>query len=111
MKNNEAAKPPAIVQTTPGKGKEADSDEAVLPAAPPKTGILPTGLSRAMVIGSVLLVLTVGTVGLFGNRFMLIPSTRSENGIVYRLDRLNGRVSFCSPAACVAIPDKSEAAD
>ena len=111
MKTNEATKPASMAPPSGAKGKEPDNDEAVAPTPPPKAGLLPTGLSRAMVIGSILVVLTGGAVGLFGNRYMLIPAVRSENAIVYRLDRMTGRVSFCSPAACVEVSEKAESAN
>ena len=109
MKPNEAAKPTLVAAPTGAKSRESDSDDAIAAIAPPKAGLLPTGLSRAMVIGSTLVVLTGGAVGLFADRYTVISAMRSENAIVYRLDRMTGRVSFCSPAACVPIPEKAEA--
>jgi len=108
MKPNEGTKPTLVSSATTGaKGKDADADEALVPPPPPKVGLLPTGLSRAMVIGSVLVVITGGAVGLLGNRYSIISAVRSENAIVYRIDKLTGSVSFCSPAVCTTIPDVS----
>ena len=109
MKSNEGTKPTLVASTHAGaKGGELDGDDAVAAPVAPKSGLLPTGLSRAMVIGSVLVVLTGGAVGLFGDRFTLVSAVRSENAVVYRLDRMTGRVSFCSPAACVPVQEKSD---
>lgn len=105
MKPNESVKPPAAPAP---RVKEADTDETAHPPAPQKAGLLPTGLSRAMVIGSILLVSAALAIGLFGDRYTLIAASRSENALAYRLDRLTGQVSFCSPASCVALADKSE---
>jgi len=109
MKTNEAAKPTTGVAPAGAvKGKEPDADEAAPPPAPPKPGLLPTGLSRAMVIGALLLFSAIVGVGLFGGRYALISALRTENAIVYRIDRMTGRVSFCSPAACMPVPEKAD---
>jgi len=107
MKPADAVKPSTNGPNLP-RGKEPEGEEGVAAPTPPKTGILPTGLSRAMVIGSFLLVSAVVGVGLFGDRYTIISAVRTENAIVYRIDRMTGRVSFCSPAACVPIAEKSE---
>lgn len=107
MKSNEAPKPALVVPP----GKEPDDDTAVAVPPPVKTGLLPTGLSRAMVIGSVLLVSAVVGVGLFGDRYTLVAAQRSENAVVYRLDRMTGQISFCTPVACVPVADKTAAAN
>lgn len=93
------------------KKKHLPGDEPASLAPAPKAGLLPTGLSRALVIGSVVLALAGMTVGLFGDRYALIPAQRSENAVVYRIDRLTGSVAFCSAAACVALPEKSDLAN
>ena len=68
--------------------------------------MLPTGLSRAIVIAA----LVWGTVtlanGLFPNRFELVPAPNAQNSFMYRLDRLTGHVYFCGAQQCVAIPMK-----
>lgn len=107
MKPNDSVKP--ATAPTP-RGKEPDGDETASAPVPQKAGLLPTGLSRAMVIGSILLVLAALAIGLFGDRYTLIAASRSENALAYRLDRLTGQVSFCSPAACVALAEKNESA-
>ena len=113
MKSNAAAKPavPASVTALGRKQVPDDGNETLLPVAPPKTSFLPTGLSRAIVIGSVLFMVTACAVGLLGNRFALIPVTRSENAMAYRLDRLTGSVTFCSSVQCAPIPAKMDKID
>ncbi len=84
---------------------EAD-DEPKAEMPPPKTGFLPTGLSRAIVLGSVILGAVVLTPLLIGHRYELVTVPRSENALAYRIDSLTGRVSLCSAAACVPIAEK-----
>lgn len=107
MKPNESAKPAGAPAP---RSKEPDIEETANAPAQQRTGLLPTGLSRAMVIGSILLVAAALAIGLFGDRYTLIAASRSENALAYRLDRVTGKVSFCSPASCVPLAEKSEAA-
>ncbi len=111
MKSSEAVKPSLVPSGGHAKGKDTDGDEPVAAPAPVKVGFLPTGLSRAMVIGSLLLVSAVIAVGLFGDRYTLVSALRSENAVIYRLDRLTGQISFCSPVACVPVAEKAPTAN
>lgn len=86
--------------------KPEPDDEAKADMPPPKTGFLPTGLSRAIVLGSVILGAVVLTPLLVGHRYELIAVPRSENALAYRIDTLTGRVSLCSAAACVPVAEK-----
>ena len=72
---------------------------------------LPTGLSRAIVIATILGALAFVTTSLLSNRYELVAATKSDNAIVYRLDRLTGRVSFCSASQCNVLPNRAEAAN
>ena len=105
MKSNEAPKSalPASIPP-PARRQSPDEDETIAPPAPPKATFLPTGLSRAIVISSTLLMITAGAVGLLGNRYTLVPIPSSPNATAYRLDRLTGRVAFCSPLQCAPMP-------
>jgi hypothetical protein len=94
--------PPVIVKK--GKGSDGDDDGAASGEAPPKQKLLPTGLSRAIVIASIFASLVVALSGLFANRFELVPAPNSTNGFMYRIDRLTGDVQFCSPAGCSEPP-------
>jgi len=107
MKPNESVKPASAPAP---RGREPDMDETAKAPAQQSAGLLPTGLSRAMVIGSILLVSAALAIGLFGDRYTLIAASRSENALAYRLDRVTGKVSFCSPASCVAVAEKGETA-
>lgn len=80
-----------------------DDDAPKLPA--PKAGLLPTGLSRAIVIGSLILGMLVTSL-VFSHRFELVAAQRGENAFVYRIDTLTGHVSFCSSVACVPVSEK-----
>jgi hypothetical protein len=112
MKQNEAvAKNASVTSPTGGSTRNADEDAPVVPPPPPKVGVLPTGLSRAIVIASLVLTIGVGIVELVSNRYTLAPSTRSDTAIVYRIDHMTGRVSVCSPAACRAVTEGMPSTD
>lgn len=111
MKTNDPTKAAPAAPPPAGNARDTAGDEPASLAPAPKAGLLPTGLSRALVIGSVVLALAGVAVGLFGDRYALIPAQRSENAVVYRIDRLTGSVAFCSAAACVALPEKSDLAN
>lgn len=108
MKPNDTVKTPH----GPSHGPTSDplSDDPASTPAAQKAGLLPTGLSRAIVIGSTIFLVGAIVIGLLGDRYSLIASTRTENAFAFRIDHLTGRVSFCSPASCLALPDKIESA-
>jgi hypothetical protein len=82
-------------------------DDAPAQAAPRhKPGLLPTGLSRAIVIGAVFLGLCAVVPLLFANRYVLVPAPRSDNALVFRLDTLTGRMHLCSAAQCNPVAEK-----
>ena len=112
MKTNEAVKS-APTTTAPAKNRGgASDDEALLvPPPPPKATFLPTGLSRALVIGSVLFAVGALIVGLLGNRFVLVPVQNNPNAFVYRLDRLTGGIVFCTPGNCNPVQIKLDKND
>lgn len=61
-----------------------------------------TGIARAIVVAAVLLGGALVVRGTFGtDRYELVPAV---GGAVYRLDRLTGAVSICTPAACRPLP-------
>lgn len=96
-----SAKVPAPKQDL---NSEPAGDEMVAPVAP-KTGILPTGLSRAIVIATTMVCL-VATPFFFARRYELMAAPRNENAIVFRLDTLTGAVSLCSTAQCTPVSEK-----
>lgn len=88
----------------PAKPEAEAETKAEMP--PPKAGFLPTGLSRAIVLGSLILSLIVLTPLLLGHRYELVAANRSENALVYRIDTLTGRVSLCSATQCLPVSEK-----
>lgn len=59
-------------------------------------------IARAVVIAALILGGAVVVRGMFGtDRYDLIPAV---GGTVYRLDRLTGAVSICTPVACKPLP-------
>ena len=98
---------PTIVKK--GAKPEDDGDEAIAPAPAPKQKMLPTGLSRAIVLATILGVLVMGTVTLFTNRYEILAVPNSANGAIYRLDRLTGSLKFCGATACSSINVDAEA--
>lgn len=83
------------------KPKEEDDEPAPAPALKQKT--LPTGLSRGIVIGTLLFSLAYIIVGLFGDRFAISPVPNSANAFVYRVDRLTGSVHLCGSQSCSVV--------
>ena len=104
MKSSQATKPSVVASVVEKGGNRSEDEPEALLASPPKTSLLPTGLSRSIVIGAILFFICTGTVGLLGNRYDLVPSTGSGNNFIYRVDRLTGSVAFCSPAKCSTLP-------
>ncbi len=89
-----------------GAGDDEDDVKTTRPAA--KQKMLPTGLSRAIVLATVLVIVGVIINGLLGGRYELVPAPNSANGFMYRIDKLTGAVHFCAPAQCTGIPIHDE---
>ena len=87
--------------------KPEPEDDAKTEMPPPKAGFLPTGLSRAIVLGSVIMGFLLLAPLVLGHRYEIVAVTRSENALVYRIDTLTGRVSLCSAAQCLPVMEKS----
>jgi hypothetical protein len=104
MKSSQAMQPTAVESVVEKRGNRSEDESESLHPPTPKTSFLPTGLSRSIVIGAILLFTSTGTVGLFANRYALVPLTGSGNNFIYRVDRLTGSVAFCSPAKCSTLP-------
>jgi hypothetical protein len=93
--------PPVIVK----KGKKDDAgDDAAGETAAPQQKLLPTGLSRSIVIAAIIASLMVGISTLFADRYELVPAPSSANGFMYRIDKLFGAVQFCGPQGCSDLP-------
>ncbi len=86
--------------------KPEAEEEPKAESPPPKAGILPTGLSRAIVLGSAILGLVVLTPLLLGHRYELVAAARGDNALMYRIDTLTGRVSLCSATSCMPVAER-----
>ena len=84
-----------------------DEDEAETSAAAPKQKMLPTGLSRAIVVSTLIftVIFTVAFVGveLMRDRYGISPVPNSANSFVYRIDRLTGSLQFCGSQQCSVV--------
>lgn len=92
---------PAPLKKPPAS--EDDDDAALVPRPPLKQKTLPTGLSRAIVIGTVIFALAYSAVGLLSDRYALSPVPNSVNSFVFRIDKLTGHVHFCSAQGCTEV--------
>eukprot|EP01012_Entosiphon_sulcatum_P045152 TRINITY_DN60140_c0_g1_i1.p1 TRINITY_DN60140_c0_g1~~TRINITY_DN60140_c0_g1_i1.p1 ORF type:complete len:105 (-),score=10.76 TRINITY_DN60140_c0_g1_i1:306-620(-) len=97
-------KPPPPPVKRPSKSDDDDDVPKEMPK--PKPGLLPTGLSRAIVLGSLILGLLILGPLLLSHRYELIAASRSENAMVYRIDTLTGRVSLCLATQCQPVTEK-----
>ena len=86
--------------------RSEDADDEAKPAPPSRGGLLPTGLSRAIVLATLLGALAYLTPEFLAHRYSLAAVPRTENALVYRLDTLTGRVSICSTTQCMALSEK-----
>ena len=101
----------AVQPVVAKKGKPADDDggiEAKSGGVPPQQKMLPTGLSRAVVLASILASLTVLAASLLADRYDLVSAPNSPNSSTYRIDRLTGGVKFCSPQSCTDVDTASK---
>lgn len=105
----EESKPTAKPNPGPAakKSLDDDDDDDAKPAGPaPKQKLLPTGLSRAIVIAAILTTISIFVGSLYGDRYELVPAPNSANGFMYKIDKLTGAVQFCAPAQCTDIPSR-----
>lgn len=80
-------------------------DQPLVPAVAPKPSILPTGLSRAIVLMSIigavaLIIATWMAAGLLQNRYSMVAGQNPDSSVIFRLDERTGVVSVCSTASC-----------
>lgn len=97
------AAPPKPGPLKKARPSDDDEDAPSVPRPPLKQKTLPTGLSRAIVIGTVIFALAYATVGLLGDRYALTPVPNSVNSFVFRIDKLTGSVHFCSAQGCTEV--------
>lgn len=93
-----------LVKIAPNRNLRDELPENSGAVAPPKPKFLPTGLSRAIVLGSVIISVALAAALPFSARYDLIPAPNSVNGFMYRIDRLTGAVQFCGPQGCSPLP-------
>ncbi len=93
-----AAKAPA-----PAKRAREDVEDAAPPASEMQQKTLPTGLSRAIVIASLVFAVVYGSVELLRDRYAISPVPNSPNSFVYRIDRLTGSLHFCGTQQCTVV--------
>jgi hypothetical protein len=85
---------------------KSEDDDAKPAAPPPRSGLLPTGLSRAIVIATLFGSAVYLLPEFLAHRYTLASVPRTENALVYRLDTLTGRVSLCSATQCMPLSEK-----
>ncbi|TAL00945.1 MAG: hypothetical protein EPO08_12020 [Rhodospirillaceae bacterium] len=90
----------------PTKSKLDDEEDGTASTPQLRQKMLPTGLSRAIVIAAFIWGAVMLVNGLLPNRYDLIPAPNTQNSFMYRLDRLTGRVHFCGAQQCVEVPMK-----
>ena len=84
-----------------------DDSTSAAPPKPTSPGILSTGLSRAIVISAVLIVVTMAALLVATHRYAMTSGTHGETAVVYRLNTLTGKLYFCTPVQCSPVPDKN----
>jgi hypothetical protein len=94
---------PAKTPAPAKKPKPDEEAETPAAAAPRKEKTLPTGLSRAIVIATLVFSLAFAAVELLRDRYAIAPVPNSPNSFVYRLDRLTGELLHCSAQQCSAV--------
>ncbi len=102
------AAPKPIPAPSAKRGADDGDDDVKSPRPIAKQKMLPTGLSRAIVLATVLVIVSVMVNGPLGERYELVPAPNSTNGFMYRIDKLTGAVHFCAPAQCTGIPIHDE---
>jgi hypothetical protein len=65
-------------------------------------------MAPAIITSVMLISLTYGAVSLLTDRYALVPPAQSENAFIYRLDRVTGKVSFCTQNSCTVIVNRAE---
>ena len=90
------------------KRSRLDEDEAAeTSAAAPKQKMLPTGLSRAIVVSTLIftVIFTAAfvSVELMRDRYGISPVPNSANIFVYQIDRLTGSLQFCGSQQCSVV--------
>lgn len=105
----EPARDPAKTAVSPtivkkgAKPSDDEGDDAPAPAPVLKQKMLPTGLSRSIVIATLIGSVIVGAASLLKDRYSVLAVPNSPNGGIYRLDRMTGALKYCGTTACSPI--------
>ena len=100
---------PTIVKKGAKSGSEDEADDAAAPPPVLKQKMLPTGLSRAIVIATIIGSVIIGATSLLKDRYSVLAVPNSPNGGIYRLDRITGALKYCGTTACSPIATTPEA--
>lgn len=100
---------PTIVKKGAKSGGDDETDGPAGPASALKQKMLPTGLSRAIVIATIIGSVIVGASSLLKDRYSVLAVPNSPNGGIYRLDRMTGSLKYCGTTACSPIAVEPEA--
>lgn len=92
---------PTVVKRAP-RSHDEDGEGSGAPVAL-KQKMLPTGLSRAIVIATIVGAVIVGAASLLKDRYSILAVPNSPNGGIYRLDRMTGALKYCGATACSPI--------
>ncbi len=85
-----------------------DDDAAAAPASAKKEKTLPTGLSRAIVIATLIFSVAFAAVELLRDRYGIAPVPNSPNSMAYRIDRLTGALQLCGAQQCSVVQTHAE---
>ena len=103
MSSTATVKMSAPVKLGP-KSRTKFEDEVVETVPAEKAGFFTPSRRFGIVIATALVAVTAAVLtGLLANSYELIAAARTENAIIYRIDRLTGQVSLCWPSGCLPI--------
>jgi len=78
-------------------------DEKSAESGTQKQKFLPTGLSRAIVLATIIGTIIIAAANVFIDRYDLVAAPASPNGFMYRIDHLTGGIKFCGPQGCTDV--------
>jgi hypothetical protein len=109
MKSAGGAAAAPISLAKAGPKPERDEDDGHQPLVPPtpKFNMLPTGLSRAIVISALLAVSAAFMVAFVSGRYALTAPAATDTATVFRIDRLRGEVSVCTTLGCKVLEERA----
>jgi anti-sigma-K factor RskA len=108
MSNAATVKAPAAVSLKPKSRLEADNEDAAMASQSPKKNAQSSVQFWVVISTAFVAIIAIASAILFSNRYQLIAAARTENAVVYRIDRLTGQVSLCWPRSCERVAEKKE---